>query len=98
LAGWADLSRVGWKGGSATTETLVGMSLALKAAGKSSTPGESHLVTAPEGLQTDRRATPTSWVGSPLESAPPGTWTESGQTPILQRVSSSPVRRTHHMQ
>src|SRR5918995_730191 len=32
-------------------------------------------------------------VGSPKESGPPGTWTESGQTPILRKVSSSPLRR-----
>lgn len=29
-------------------------------------------------------------VGSPKESVPPRTWTESGQTPILRKVSSSP--------
>lgn len=44
---------------------------------------EPRLVTAPDGLQTDRRATPQTRVGSPLESVPPGTWTESGQTPAL---------------
>jgi len=31
-------------------------------------------------------------VGSPKESVPPGTWTESGQRPILRKVSSSPER------
>src|SRR4051812_36849522 len=31
----------------------------------------------------------TAEVGSPEESRPPDTWTESGQTPILREVSSS---------
>jgi hypothetical protein len=28
-------------------------------------------------------------VGSRMESYPPGTWTESGRTPVLPEVSSS---------
>lgn len=32
-------------------------------------------------------------VGSPIESDPPSTWTESGQTPALRKVSSSPQGR-----
>ena len=31
-------------------------------------------------------------MGSPLKSVPPSAWTESGQTPALQEVSSSPLR------
>jgi hypothetical protein len=37
----------------------------------------------PDGLQTGREPHP-SRVGSPVESPPPDTWIESGQTPILK--------------
>ena len=46
-------------------------------------PFEPRLVTVPDGLQTGREPH-SNGVGSRLESLPPDTWTESGQTPILQ--------------
>jgi hypothetical protein len=43
---------------------------------------EPRLVMVPDGLQTESEPHPKR-VGSPEESLPPDTWTESGQTPIL---------------
>jgi len=51
---------------------------------------EPHLVTAPGGLQTDSEPHPEGWAAQ-KRANPPGTWTESGQTPILSEVSSSPL-------
>ncbi len=34
-------------------------------------------------------------VGSPIESVPPSTWTESGRTPVLTESSSSRETATH---
>ena len=48
-------------------------------------PFEPRLVTVPDGLQTGREPHPI-WVGSRVESLPPDTWTESGQTPILSAI------------
>jgi len=48
------------------------------------TPFEPRLVTVPGELQTGREPHPITLVGSRLKSLPPNTWTESGQTPILQ--------------
>lgn len=42
-------------------------------------------VTVSDGLETGREAHPGQRVGSREESPPPGMWTESGQTPSLQR-------------
>jgi len=47
-------------------------------------PFEPRLATVPDGLQTGREPHPKGKVGSRVESLPPDTWTESGQTPILQ--------------
>ena len=48
-------------------------------------PFEPRLVTVPDGLQTGREPHQHS-VGSRVESPPPDTWTESGQTPILSAI------------
>ena len=45
-------------------------------------PFEPRLVTVPDGLQTGGEPHPNR-VGSREKSLPPGTWTESGQTPAL---------------
>src|SRR5665811_946831 len=47
--------------------------------------------TVPDGLQTGREPH-RHLVGSRVESPPPDTWTESGQTPALREVSSSRER------
>jgi hypothetical protein len=52
----------------------------------------SHTPSAgPGGQQSESEPHPHG-VGSPKESVPPSTWTESGQTPALPKVSSSPDR------
>jgi hypothetical protein len=40
-------------------------------------------------IQGANRATPNKQVGGREESVPPDTWTESGQTSIVGKVSSS---------
>jgi hypothetical protein len=43
-----------------------------------------------------KRATPRPQVGSRVESHPPDTWSESGQTPDLPESSSSPRKHPRH--
>jgi len=47
---------------------------------------EPRLVTVSGGLQTDSAPHPDRWAAA-IESIPPGTCIESGQTPILSEVS-----------
>ena len=49
-------------------------------------PLEPRTGTVPDGNADRKRATPIRLVGSRVKSAPPGTWTESGQTPILKGI------------
>jgi hypothetical protein len=55
-------------------------------------PLEPRLDTAPGGDANRKRATPIKLVGSRKESIPPGTWTESGRTPVLAESSNSRER------
>ena len=59
-------------------------------------PLEPRLVTVPDGPQTEREPHPDLQVGSRMESHPPDTWTESGQTPALPESSSSRLRDAAH--
>ena len=54
LAAWADLGMVGWEGWSAMTETLVGVSPAKRAAGKSVPPGEAERAAVRELVKAAR--------------------------------------------
>jgi hypothetical protein len=49
-------------------------------------PLEPRTDTVPDRNADRKRATPIRLVGSRVKSAPPDTWTESGQTPILKEV------------
>jgi len=53
---------------------------------------EPRAATAPAGHRPKVRRTDGTG-GRPEESVPPGTWTESGHTPPLPKVSSSPAPR-----